>query len=740
MENGSCLQDKPIKFKRHYKSWLFCVFLLAACTASQDEKNNKAGADWPVYGGNNFGNRYSPLQQIDTSNVKQLAVAWTYHTGENVDTSQRGREIQCQPIIVNGIMYGTTPELKVFAVNAGNGKEIWKFDPFLDEQPNFHSNRGVVYWQDDHEQRILYTAGSYLYAINALTGKIIPSFGDKGKVELHIGLGDNLGHDLKDLMVIATTPGIIFKDLIILGSRVSEFGDAAPGHVRAFDVRTGKMRWIFHTIPQPGEFGYETWPEDAYKRIGGANNWAGLVLDPKRGAVYFGTGSPSVDFYGGGRIGINLFSNCIMALNAETGTRIWHFQTIHHDLWDRDISCPPNLVTVKHSGKDVDAVAQATKDGVIYLLDRDTGKPLFPVEERKVPAAGAMPGEQPSPTQPYPVKPAPFARQYYTEADLPDRSPEAHAFALKRFKETRSGNKFIPPSKEGTLTFFIGGGAEWGGNATDPNGIIYVNSNEMPWDLKMTDIQSKNEEIASNGKALFMATCAVCHGGDRKGGGSEIPSLIGIEKRYKQQEIAKVLATGRGRMPSYQNMSEYKREAIIKFLLNPKGESKAAANDLHVMTQVAKVDKATDFPYVPPYINNGQVQFRAPDGYPAIKPPWGTLNAIDLNTGEFLWRVPLGEFPELKKKGVPPTGTENHGGPVVTAGGLLFIGATQDEMFRAFDAKTGKVLWEYQLPAGGFATPASYMVNGKQYIVIAAGGTKYGLKSGGSYIAFSLPK
>ncbi|MDB5014327.1 MAG: Quinoprotein glucose dehydrogenase [Daejeonella sp.] len=709
---------------------------LTSCKFNEN-RNDNIGNDWPVYGGNSAGNRFSPLDQIDKQNVKQLQVAWTYNTGENADTTQRGREIQCQPIIVHTVMYGTTPELKVFAVNAENGKEIWKFDPFIADEPQYHSNRGVVYWEDGNEKRILFTAGSYLYALNADNGKLIESFGNNGKVELHEGLGTNLGHDLKDLMVISTSPGIIYKDLLILGSRVSEFGDAAPGHVRAYDVRTGKMRWIFHTVPLPGEYGYDSCPKDAYKTLGGANCWSGLVVDNMRGAVYFGTGSPSVDFYGGGRHGINLFSDCIMALNAETGKRIWHFQTIHHDLWDRDLPNPPNLITVNHDGKKIDAVAQTTKDGVVYVLDRDSGKPLFPVEERAVPIAGAVPGEQPSPTQPYPVKPAPFARQFYSESDVPDMSKEAQDFALKRFKETRSGNKFMPPSKEGTLTFFIGGGAEWGGSAADPDGVIYINSNEIPWDLRMTDIETKNKEIASNGKALYVTTCAVCHGPDRKGGGSEFPNLVDIGKRLKEKEIYTILKTGRGRMPSFQSIPDYKRQAIVNFLLNPEGSNQI---DPHNMSKEAKAAKGSNFPYVPPYINNGQIQFLTPDGYPGIKPPWGTLNAINLNTGEFVWRIPFGEYPELKKKGIPTTGTENHGGPVVTASGLLFIGATRDEKFRAFDTKTGKILWEYQLPAGAFSTPASYMANNKQYIVVAAGGTKYGLKSGGSYIAFALPK
>jgi quinoprotein glucose dehydrogenase len=721
--------------------WMLLVTTLWFSCTNATHNKEEIGDDWPVYGGNNGGNRYSPLNQIDTGNVQKLAVAWMYDTGENNDSTKRGREIQCQPIIVNQVMYGTTPELKVFAVNSENGKELWKFDPFKEQEARYHQNRGVVYWEDGDDKRILFTAGPYLYALNAQDGTLISSFGDHGKVELHEGLGDDLGHSLKDLTIDATTPGVIFKDLLILGSRVSESGDAAPGHVRAYNVKTGKIQWIFHTIPQPGEFGYDTWPKEAYKKIGGANNWSGLVVDEKRGAVYFGTGSPSVDFYGGGRKGINLFSDCIMALNAETGKRIWHFQTIHHDLWDRDLPSPPNLITVIHKGKRVEALAQATKDGVVYVLNRDTGVPLFPVEERKVPTEGVVGTEEANPTQPYPVKPAPFARQYYKKEDLPDSvtSREAFDFASKRFSETRNGNKYMPPSKEGSIVFFIGGGAEWGGTSADPDGILYVNSNEMPWDLRMMDIETKNKEIAMNGKALFIANCAVCHGPDRKGAGSQIPSLIGLENHMKESEIETILKTGRGRMPSFQSIAGFKRQAIVKYLINPEGKNKAIAPDPHNQSTVAVANKETGFPYVPPFTNNGQIQFRGPDNYPAIKPPWGTLNAINLNTGEYLWKIPFGEFPELKKKGVPATGTENHGGPITTAGGLLFIGATQDEMFRAINKKTGKVLWEFKLPAGAFATPAAYMVNGKQYIVVAAGGTKYGLKSGGKYIAFALP-
>lgn len=713
------------------------VLLSVGCSDSNEKRNAETGMNWPVYGGNNAGNRYSPLTQINIDNVGFLEVAWVYDTGENNDPSARGFEIQCQPIIIDGVLYGTTPQLKAFAIRADTGEELWKFDPFENDEPRYHQNRGVTYWRKGKDERIFYTAGPVLFGLDAKTGALLEDFGDHGKVSLYVGLDTNLDHDISNLMATATTPGAIYKDLLIMGSRVSEFGDALPGHIRAFDVYTGEMRWVFHTIPQPGEYGYETWPDDAYKYMGGANNWAGMVVDAGRGTVFLGTGSPSTDFYGGGRHGENLFGNCILALDAETGKRKWHFQTVRHDLWDLDIPNPPNLITVERDGKKIDAVAQATKDGVIYVLDRDTGEPLFPVEERAVPLEGAVPGEAPWPTQPYPVKPKPFSRQFFAEDDINDLNPESYEFVRKRFLETRSGSKFIPPSMEGTLVFHIGGGAEWGGTAADPQGIFYVNSNEMPWDLRMMDlstsIKEREKAIASRGEALYMTNCASCHGADLAGSGARYPGLIDISKRMNREEVAELMESGIGMMPSFRHIPEFRREAILSYLFHTEEDV-----DLHNDDNVTAVTDSSKFPYVAPWVNNGQVQFRTPDGYPGVKPPWGTLNAVDLNTGEYLWKVPLGEFPELKAKGVPPTGTENHGGPIVTAGDLLFIGATQDELFRAFDKRTGEVLWEYQLPAGGFATPATYEVNDKQYVVIAAGGTKYGLKPGGTYIAFAL--
>ncbi|GAB3505355.1 hypothetical protein GCM10027341_36850 [Spirosoma knui] len=712
----------------------------------------QTGDDWPTYGGNSAGNRYSPLTQINLQNVKNLKPAWTYNTGDNSDPTQRGMDIQCQPIVVKGIMYGTSPRMKLFAVDAATGKQLWQFDPFAgpDKRPRFHPLRGVMYWEDGDDKRVLYTVGSSLYAVNALTGKLVENFGKNGETDLHAGLGDKetIGHDVTNLSIRVTTPGVIYKDFLITGSSVNEGGDAPPGYIRAFNVRTGKLAWVFRTIPLPGEYGYETWSKDSYKKLGGANCWAGLVVDEKRGVVYAGTGSPSVDFYGGARVGQNLFANCVIALDAKTGKRIWHFQTVHHDLWDRDLPCPPNLITVRHNGKLVEAVAQATKDGYVFVFDRDTGKPLFPVKEVPVPTSPALPGEQPWPTQPVPTKPAPFAMQELTEANITSRTPEARAYVLERFRNSRHGSKYMPPSEEGSLFFGFGGGAEWGGTAADPNGVFYVNGNNMLWWLKMRDSRMQGKGVAmTRGASLFNTNCSVCHGIGGKGsneakGAQAYPDLTNVGKRLSRDEINNILSTGRGRMPSFQHINKDDRDAIVNYLLNMESKPAAVASastDIHSSAVTTPVTEGDEFPYMPPYLNNGNTQFRDQENYPAIKPPWGTLNAIDLNTGEYLWQVRLGEYPELTKKGVPQTGTENHGGPIVTAGGLLFIAATYDEKLRAYDRKTGKVVWEYKLPAGGFATPITYMVDGKQYVAIAAGGTRYGLKPGGSYIAFALP-
>ena len=687
--------------------------------ASEAGLKKQRSLDWQRHGGDAAGNQYSPLAQINTKNVQKLKVAWIYYSGGKRDDGRS--QIQCNPIVVNGVLYGTSARLEVFALEAATGRKLWAFDALSGTSgKNSQSvNRGVVYWAGSEDERILFTIGPKLYALNARTGKSIPNFGEDGTVDLREGLGREAGH----LFVNSRTPGAIYRDLLILGTTVSEGpGPSAPGHIRAYDVRTGKMRWIFHTVPHPGEFGYDSWPPDAWKRSGGANAWSGITVDEKRGLVFLPTGSAAFDFWGGNRQGANLFANCVLALNAATGERVWHFQTVHHDIWDRDLPAAPNLVTVRHDSRRVDGVAQITKSGHVFLLDRETGKPLFPVEERPVPSSD-LEGEVASPTQPMPLKPPPFARQIFTEADVTDISPQSQAQVLERLKKSRTGRSFIPPSTHGTVIFpGYDGGGEWGGAAFDPKtGVLYVNSNEMPWILTMVDNSADGH--TQKGQRIYNQYCATCHGLNREADPQKtFPSLIGLPKKMSKTEAMRLVEEGKGFMPSFRFLSDSEKQAVVGFLFGTVSEP-----------DDAKVEAGI------PFTHTGYNRFLDPDGYPAVKPPWGTLNAIDLNSGAITWTVPLGEFPELTKRGIPQTGTENYGGPVVTAGGVLFIAATKDEKFRAFDKKTGKVLWETKLPAGGYATPCTYMVNGKQYVVIAAGGGKMGTPSGDAYIAFGLP-
>jgi quinoprotein glucose dehydrogenase len=627
----------PFRFK------LYC-WVLAACSAGfflPREAAGQAGEDWISVGGDRGCSRYSTLDQINRDNVGELQIAWTFRTGELV--GGKGRTIECTPVVVDGVAYVTTANRRVVALDGQTGQPIWDFDP-ADHGPlagplaSGGVNRGVAYWSDDEpdgQRRILHgTSDGRLFSLDARTGKLDPAFGQNGIKDLR----EDIQRDISKLGYGPTSAPAVCGDVVVLGVSTGEGpGLAAPGDVRGFDVRSGKQLWRFHTVPRPGEFGNETWAGDSWRNRGGANAWGGASVDTERELVFVGLGSAAFDFYGGDRHGDNLFANSVVALDANTGERRWHFQTLRHDLWDHDLPVYPNLITVRREGKDVDAVAQVTKTGFVYVLDRETGRPLFPIEERAVKASD-VPGEMAAKTQPIPTRPPPFSAQHFDESNVTNIGRANREFVLKRLATIRSGAAFNPPSLQGTVVIpGFHGGANWSGAAFDPTtGMLYVNSTNCPNIMRLVE--------ASEGS------------------------------RYR-------------------------------------------------------------------YGHAGYERFYDQEGYPAIAPPWGQLNAIDLNEGDFAWRSILGEYPELTARGIPPTGTESFGGAIVTAGGLVFIGGTKDERFRAFDKATGEVLWEVQLDAGAYATPSTYQAGGRQYVIIAAGGAgKQQTRAGDAFYAFALPE
>ncbi|MDZ4710524.1 MAG: PQQ-binding-like beta-propeller repeat protein [Saprospiraceae bacterium] len=701
---------------------------LFSCKSGSERTSLGSAEQWREYLGGPDRSHYSPLTQIDSTNVTQLKVAWEYHTKDS-------GQMQCNPIIVDGVLYGMTASTQPFAIDAATGEEIWRRKakgPVM-----YNTSRGVTYWEQGEDKRILYTNGPWLYALNAKTGDTIPSFGENGKVSLKAGLGETAA----EKFVVSNTPGTVYEDLIIMPLRVSEGAEAAIGHIEAFNIQTGKLAWVFHTIPYPNEYGYDTWQnKEAYKNtnIGGANNWAGMAIDRMRGIVYVPTGSAAFDYYGGNRNGNGLFADCLLALDAKTGQRKWHYQLVHHDILDRDPPAPPNLITVTQNGKKIDAVAQVTKQGLVFVFDRETGKPLFPIEERKVPASD-VPGEEAWPTQPFPVKPAPYARQTLTVNDI---SPYAENKEELRdtFLNRRAEGPFTPLSLRGSIVFpGLDGGAEWGGAAADPDGILYVNSSNMAWLLKLGPTPPAYEQLtqSASGHVIYMANCTSCHGPERKGNPvSGFPSLVDIKIRRSKEYISNVISNGKGMMPAFTKLTDLEKQVLVSFML---GEEKKGPSLTKIMKgKEPGLNEDKKIPYVA-YKITGFEKFLDSKGLPAITPPWGTLNAIDLNTGEYLWKVPFGTYPELTAKGILNTGAENYGGPVVTASGMLFIAGTKDKKFKVYNKRNGKLLWETDLPAAGFATPSTYEVNGKQYIVIACGGNKLGAPSGDSYVAFALP-
>jgi len=674
--------------------------------------------EWAVYSGGPESIRYSKLTQINRDNVNRLQVAWTFDSGDSFPASEN----ECNPIVVNGVLYATTPKINVVALDAATGKLLWRFDPNVGMRVvGKMRSRGVTYWSDGKEKRVFVAVRQYLYSLDAQTGKPVGDFGDAGRIDLR----DNLGREPKN-WVTMTSPGIVYKELLIVGSSMAETLPDSPGNIRAYDVRSGKLRWSFHTIPHPGQFGSDTWPKDAWLYSGAANDWAGLSLDVNRGVVFAATGSAASDFYGADRVGDDLFANSVIALKAETGERVWHFQTVRHDIWDRDLPAPPSLVTIFRNGRPLDAVAQTTKSGYVYLFERETGAPLFPVEYRKYPKSD-LEGEVTADSQPLPVVPEPFARQRLTADMLTQRTPQVHEEVLARFSKLRSDGQFVPGSREGTIIFpGFDGGAEWGGAAFDPEThLLYVNANEMAWVLRLFEPPPRT--ATTSGKNIYLRECAACHGANLQGTPPEFPSLIGLGSRYSDSDVFSLVSHGAGRMPGFERLGEDEMRAVVDYVYS--GVDKSAKS---------LAPSSTD----PKYVSDGYHKFLDNDGYPAFQPPWGTLTAINLDTGKFVWRCPLGEYPELAAQGMRNTGTENYGGPVVTAGGLVFIAATNfDNKFHAFDKDTGKLLWEATLPAAGNATPSTYEVHGRQFVVIVAGGGKSkGAPSGASIVAFALPR
>ena len=667
-------------------------------TAANSLPTREIYRQWHRSHGDAGGTRFSALDQIHRGNVSQLQVAWTYHARDG------SNNIQCNPIIVNGAMFAPTPGKHLVSVDAASGVERWRFKP--EGRPAF---RGLVYSpaHSNISERLLFTAGRYLYALDPQRGLPIRIFGDAGRTLLPGGAQGDFG--------AATAAPAVFENIVVV-----------PGFekdVWGFDLHSGKHLWTFHTVPKPGEFGHDTWDRtEDY----GANAWAGMALDAARGIAYITTGGPKPNFVGVGHLGQNLFANCVVAIDARTGRLLWHFQEIRHDLWDLDISAPPNLGTITRDGKRIDVVAACTKIGNTLLLDRVSGKPIFPFRLRRAPTS-TLQGERTWPYQPDLELPEPFLRMEFTESDLTDRNEDVADWALSQYRSATKG--FFVPCSEGKANLFFGidGGAEWTGACIDPDtGRLYVTANHIGWLIAVFRDDDPPENPAAPptpGRQVYERACMQCHGPTRLGIGT-CPPLRGLRLRLDDATVRRQIREGRNAMPGVPDMSEPDLDSLLDYL----------------MLRDGFVKPGTGSPERPSYSVTGYPKFYDPEGYPANKPPWGTLNCLDLNSGKLVWRVPLGEYPALAAQGIRNTGTENYGGAIVTAGGLVFCAGTRDNRIRAFDKDSGRELWSATLPWTGSAPPASYEVNGRQFIVIpATGGNKLGTPYGDAYVAFALP-
>ncbi|WP_235296659.1 pyrroloquinoline quinone-dependent dehydrogenase [Portibacter marinus] len=694
--------------------WLLfpiCLYLFIACSDDRPDYEN-----WSHYLGDPQRSHYTTLDQISTDNLDQLGIAWVYQTP---DTGQ----MQMNPIVVDGILYGVTAGLKAFALDAESGEEKWIFE---DSTKDWHStSRGVSYWEKEGDKRILFTRGDQLIALNADSGLPVKTFGKDGYLDLRTGLPSIA----REKYIVSNTPGAIYEDLIVMPTRVAEQANAAPGDIRAFNIKDGSLAWTFHVIPYPGEKGYETWEnKSAYKNtegIGAGNNWAGMTVDEEEGILYVPTGSLAPDFYGGHRSGSNLYANCLLALDASTGELIWYQQLTHHDLWDRDLPAPPNLLDLNIKGAKRSAVVQPTKQGYVYVFDKYTGEPLFPIEERPVPSSNL---EEAWPTQPLPTKPLPFAR-LSSELSDKDISPYApNPDEIKRLMQASHRDFYHPPDTIPTLLLpGYDGAAEWGGAGVDPkNGIIYINSNEMAWILKMEKVADLEGKQVARGAYQYKQYCSSCHGANMEGNAlSGYPALKSVNEKFNRPQIMEMINYGKGMMPGFEFIDQKDKDAIINFLFDKDDE-------------MITVHESSELRYNIPYKHTGYQKFLDANGLPAISPPWGTLSAIDLNTGEYLWKNVFGEIDSLMELGHPATGSENYGGPIITENGLLIIAATKDGKVRIYDRYTGELLWWDRLPAASFATPTTYMAGNKQYLVFACGGEKLGTKPGHQLVAYAI--
>ena len=659
---------------------------------------------WTRSLGDNGARRYSSLTQITRDNVAQLEVVWTYRSGDGF------ANIQATPIIVDDLMIMPTAGRAIVGVDAATGRERWRrtFPGLGRRLQDVPARRGLVYWPGDEQApaRILLGAGDFIYALDPRTGELLPSFGVRGRTPIPTG---------------ATTAGVVYRDVFIT--------TGLNGDVFGYDVRTGAQRWRFRSVAQGADFGAETWDDPQ----AGANGWSGVSLDEGRGMVFVALGAPRPDMVGVDRHGDNLFANCIVALDAATGERRWHFQDVRHDIWDLDVCVPPNLVTIEKDGRKIDVVTSASKAGHLLLLDRVSGKPIFPLRLRRAPVS-KLPGERTASYQPDPVLPEPVSRMAFDPAEITDRTPEARAFVEAVVAKSTYG--FFEPFSPGVPNLFIGsrGGAEWSGAAVDvPTGRLYVTSNR--WVSRITVLPNDDKERdpahpPSAGERHYQQHCASCHGPTRAGVGM-VPSLLGLKHRLNDAQVLDLVTNGRAAMPPNIVLNDGEKAELLDYLFRRNQPPTRAGG--------GGPGAAAE----PKYLFNGFQFLVDHEGYPGIKPPWGLLNCYDLATGRILWRVPLGELEELTRQGVPLTGSQNLGGASVTAGGLVFVAGTQDERLRAFDADTGQELWSAKLPFAGTAAPAIYEVDGRQFVVItASGGGRVGGASGpgDAYVAFALKR